>query len=96
MAARDEALYNYVMGCRKLQTDNTTASVLVPGRKQTKTGRIWRYVHDDRNAGSSEPPAAWFAFSPDRYWKHPQQQLRHYHSVLQADAFAVYDRLLKL
>jgi hypothetical protein len=25
--------------------------------------------------------------------KHPQQHLRHYHGVLQADAFAGYDRL---
>jgi hypothetical protein len=29
-----------------------------------------------------------FAFSPDRQGKHPQQHLRHYHAVLQADAFA--------
>ncbi|HCN3294512.1 TPA: transposase, partial [Klebsiella pneumoniae] len=48
---------------------------------------------DDRSAGSSDPPAAWFAFSPDRQGKHPQQHLRHYHGVLQADAFAGYDRL---
>jgi transposase len=93
MAPLDEALYHYVMDCRKLHTDDTPVQVLVPGRKKTKTGRIWTYVRDDRNAGSSDPPAAWFAFSPDRQGKHPQQHLRHYHGVLQADAFAGYDRL---
>lgn len=85
--------YHYVMDCRKLHTDDTPVPVLAPGRKKTKTGRIWTYVRDDRNAGSSDPPAAWFAFSPDRQEKHPQQYLRHYHGVLQADAFAGYDRL---
>ncbi|TBP32703.1 IS66-like element ISKox1 family transposase, partial [Klebsiella quasipneumoniae subsp. similipneumoniae] len=86
MAPLDEALYHYVMDCRKLHTDDTPVPVLAPGRKKTKTGRIWTYVRDDRSAGSSDPPAAWFAFSPDRQGKHPQQHLRHYHGVLQADA----------
>ncbi|HBT2923512.1 TPA: IS66 family transposase [Klebsiella pneumoniae] len=93
MAPLDEALYHYVMDCHKLHTDDTPVPVLAPGRKKTKTGRIWTYVRDDRSAGSSDPPAAWFAFSPDRQGKHPQQHLRHYHGVLQADAFAGYDRL---
>ena len=93
MAPLDEALYRYVMECRKLHTDDTPVPVLVPGRKKTKTGRIWTYVRDDRNAGSSDPRAAWFAFSPDRQGKHPQHHLRHYHGVLQADVFAGYDRL---
>lgn len=93
MAPLDEALYHYVTDSRKLHTDDTPVPVLAPGRKKTKTGRIWTYVRDDRNAGSSDPPAAWFAFSPDRQGKHPQQHLRHYNGVLQADAFAGYDRL---
>lgn len=93
MAPLDKALYRYVMDCRKLHTDDTPVPVLAPGRKKTKTGRIWTYVRDDRNAGSSDPPAAWFAFSPDRQGKHPQQHLQHYHGVLQADAFAGYNRL---
>ncbi|HCQ0121426.1 TPA: IS66 family transposase, partial [Klebsiella pneumoniae] len=89
----DEALYHYVMNCRKLHTDDTPVPVLAPGRKKTKTGRIWTYVRDDRNAGSSDPPAAWFAYSPDRQGKHPELHLRSFRGVLQADAFAGYDRL---
>jgi len=56
IASLDEALYYYVMDCRKLHTDNIPLPVLASGRKQTKTGRNWTYVRDDRNAG--------FAFSP--------------------------------
>lgn len=62
MAPLDEALHRYVMDCRKLHTDDTPVPVLAPGRKKTKTGRIWTYVRDDRSAGSSDPPATWFAF----------------------------------
>ena len=87
------ALQKHVLSGDKLHADDTPIPVLAPGEGKTKTGRLWTYVRDDRNAGSSDPPAAWFAFSPDRQGKHPQQHLRHYHGVLQADAFAGYDRL---
>ncbi|MCM4774788.1 IS66 family transposase (plasmid) [Escherichia coli] len=50
---------------------------------------MWTYVRNDRNAGSSSPPAVWFAYSPNRQGKHPEQHLR----PLQADAFNGYDRL---
>ncbi|EEY9550388.1 IS66 family transposase, partial [Escherichia coli] len=78
---------------RKVHTDDTPVKVLAPGRKKAKTGRIWTYVRDDRNAGSSEPPAVWFAYSPDRQGKHPVQHLRPFRGILQADAFSGYDRL---
>lgn len=61
--------------------------------KKTKTGRIWTYVRDDRNAGSSSPPAVWFAYSPNRQGKHLEQHLRPFRGILQADAFTGYDRL---
>lgn len=93
MAPLDDALFRYVMDTRKLHTDDTPVPVLAPGRKRTKTGRIWTYVRDDRSAGSSDPPAAWFAYSPDRQGKHAQQHLRQYSGVLQADAYGGYDRL---
>jgi len=41
MAPLDEALYRYVMNSRKLYTDDAPVPVLAPGRKKTKTGRIW-------------------------------------------------------
>ena len=32
---------------------DTPVPVLLPGNKKTKTGRLWTYVCDDRNAGQS-------------------------------------------
>lgn len=75
MTPLNDALYRYVMNTRKLHTDDTPVKVLTPGLKKTKTGRIWTYVRDDRNAGSSSPPAVWFAYSPNRQGKHPGQHL---------------------
>ncbi|STN47123.1 transposase [Escherichia coli] len=72
---------------------NTPVKVLAPGQKKAKTGRIWTYVRDDRNVGSSSPPAVWFAYSPNRQGKHPEQHLRPFRGILQADAFTGYDRL---
>ncbi|KEJ35598.1 transposase IS66 family protein [Escherichia coli 8-415-05_S4_C3] len=93
MTPLNDALYRYVMNTRKLHTDDTPVKVLAPGLKKTKTGRIWTYVRDDRNAGSSSPPAVWFAYSPNRQGKHPEQHLRPFRGILQADAFTGYDRL---
>ncbi|WP_169752089.1 IS66 family transposase, partial [Escherichia coli] len=35
----------------------------------------------------------WFAYSPNRQGKHPEQHLRPFRGILQADAFTGYDRL---
>ena len=93
MTPLNDALYRHVMNTRELHTDYTPVKVLAPGLKKTKTGRIWTYVRDDRNAGSSSPPAVWFAYSPNRQGKHPGQHLRPFRGILQADAFTGYDRL---
>ncbi|VCW50420.1 Putative transposase (identified by ISEscan HMM) [Escherichia coli] len=62
--------------------------------KKTKTGRLWTYVRDDRNAGSTLAPAVWFAYSPDRKGIHPQTHLAGF-SVLQADAYAGFNELYR-
>ena len=69
--------------------------VLLPGNKKTKTGRLWTYVRDDRNAGSELPPAVWFAYSPDRKGVHPQSHLADFSGVLQADAYAGFNELYR-
>lgn len=93
MTPLNDALCRYVMNTRKVHTDDTPVKVLAPGRKKAKTGYIWTNVRDDRNAGSPEPPAIWFAYSPDHQGKHPEQHLRPFWGILQADAFNGYDRL---
>ncbi|EHW28685.1 transposase IS66 family protein [Escherichia coli DEC8D] len=53
----EEALQDYVLTDGKLHADDTPVPVLLPGNKKTKTGRLWTYVRDDRNAGSTLAPA---------------------------------------
>ena len=74
-----------------MHADDTPVKVLAPGNGKTKTGRLWVYVMDDRNAGSSLPTSVWFAYSADRKGEHPQLYLAKYQGVLQADAYAGYN-----
>lgn len=67
--------------------------MLSPGNGQTKTGRLWVYVRDDRRSGSTAAPAAWFAYTPNRQGQHPQGHLANFSGVLQADAYAGYDQV---
>ncbi len=87
------ALGRYTLAAAKLHADDTPVPVLQPGRGKTKTGRLWVYVRDDRAAGSSEPPAAWYQYTPDRKGEHPQRHLRHYRGILQADAYGGWGKL---
>ena len=88
MAPLTEALAAYVKAApKKLHADDTPAPVLQPGRGSTKLGRFWVYVRDDRNAGSTDPPAVLFRYSPDRKGAHPQQHLKDFRGALQADAY---------
>jgi len=87
------ALGRYVLAAQKLHADDTPVPVLCPGRGSTKQGRLWTYVRDDRPAGSSEPPAVLFRYSPDRKGERPRTHLASFLGVLQADAYAGFDRL---
>jgi len=86
-----ETLHRYVMSAEKLHGDDTPVPVLEPGNGKTKIGRLWTYVRDDRPAGDHAPPAAWFAYSPDRKGEHPKAHLSTFTGTLQADAYAGYN-----
>jgi len=90
------ALEDYVLGAYKLHADDTPIPVLAPGTGKTKTGRLWAYVRDDRPAGSTDPPAVLFRYSPDRKGERPRAHLHQFRGVLQADAYGgfngLYDR----
>lgn len=88
-----DALRRYVLAADKVHADDTPLPVLAPGEGKTKTGRLWTYVRDDRPAGSSDPPAVWFAYSPNRKGEHPQRHLQAFAGVLQADAYAGFNAL---
>lgn len=87
------ALQHYVLQPGKLHSDDTPMPVLAPGNDQTKTGRLRVYVRDDRRSSSTAAPASWFAYTPNCQGQHPQTPLANFSGVLQADAFAGYDKI---
>jgi hypothetical protein len=91
-AASAEALIEaHVLSAERLHGDDTTVPILAKG--QTKTGRVWVYVRDDRPFGGRDPPAALFYASRDRTREHPERHLADWAGLLQADAFDGYNRL---
>jgi transposase len=88
-----EALRRHVFAATKLHADDTPLPVLAPGNGKTRTARLWTYVRDDRASGVTEPPAVWFAYSPDRKGEHPQAHLADFTGVLQADAYAGFNAI---
>jgi transposase len=87
------SLSRYVFGGDKLHADDTPVPVLAPGRGTTKTGRLWTYVRDDRPAGSTQPPAAVFRYSPDRKGERPREHLKDFRGILQADGYAGFEQI---
>jgi transposase len=92
-----DALGDYVLSAYKLHADDTPIRVLAPGTGKCRMGRLWAYVRDDRPAGSTDPPAVWFRYSPDRKGERPRDHLQPFRGVLQADAYGgfngLYDRV---
>jgi transposase len=88
-----DSLSRYVLAGSKLHADDTPVPVLQPGRGTTKQGRLWTYVRDDRACASTDAPAVWFAYSPDRKGVHPRTHLKDFQGVLQADGYAGFERL---
>ncbi|MEP7299607.1 MAG: IS66 family transposase [Burkholderiales bacterium] len=87
------ALGRYTLAGVKVHADDTPVPVLDPGRGRTKIGRLWVYVRDDRPAASTEPPAAWYRYTPNRKGEHPQRHLIDYRGILQTDAYGGYGKI---
>jgi transposase len=81
----------HVLAAERLHGDDTTVPVLAKGK--TDTGRAWVYVRDDAPFGGPDPPAALFHYSRDRSGTHPERHLAGFTGILQADAYAGYNRL---
>jgi len=87
-----DAIKTHVLAADKLHADDTPVPVLT-GLGKTKQGRLWTYVRDDRPSASKDPPAVWFAYSPDRKAKHPSEHLTDFAGILQADGYAGFNAL---
>jgi transposase len=86
-----EVIRTHVFAAERIHADDTTVPVLAKGK--TRTGRLWTYVRDDRPFVGPEPPAAVFFYSPDRGGGHPEQHLAGFAGLMQADAYAGFNRL---
>jgi transposase len=81
----------HVFAAERVHGDDTTVPVLA--KHQTRTGRLWTYVRDDRPFAGPAPPAAVFFYSRDRTGEHPERHLGGYAGILQADAYAGFNAL---
>jgi transposase len=86
-----EAIQGHVFAAERIHADETTVPVLDIGK--TRTGRLWTYVRDDRPFAGAEPPAAAYFYSPDRGGVHPEAHLAGYAGLMQADAYAGFNKL---
>ena len=81
----------HVFRGERIHGDDTPVPLLAKGK--TATARLWGYVRDDKPFGGPAPPAAVYFFSRDRVGDHPERHLAHYGGILQADAYAGFNRL---
>jgi transposase len=86
-----DLIASHVLSAERIHGDDTTVPVLAKGRAEV--GRAWVYVRDDAPFGGPDPPAALFHYSRDRSGEHPEKHLTGFAGILQADAYAGYNRL---
>jgi len=84
---------NHVFAAARIHADDTTVKVWA--KNKCRTGRLWTYIRDDRPFSGPDPPAAVFFYSADRTAKHPEHHLADYAGLMQADAYAGFDKLYK-
>lgn len=88
-----EAIARHARAGAVLHADDTPVPVLDPGRKKTKTGRLWVAVRDERPWGSAVPPAVFYRYAPDRTAKQAEALLEGCRGFLHADAYAGFNPL---
>jgi len=86
-----DLIATHVLAAERIHGDDTTVPVLAKGK--AKVARAWVYVRDDAPFGGTDPPAALFHYSRDRSGEHPEKHLTGFAGILQADAYAGYNRL---
>jgi len=86
-----ELILAHVFAGDRVHGDETPVPVLA--KHQCRKGRLWTYVRDDRPFAGPAPPAAVFFYSRDRTAEHPERHLTGYAGILQADAYAGFNRL---
>jgi len=78
-----------ILKSKSIHTDDTT--LLVQGKKkgQSRLGRLWVYLGDNR------VPYTTFEYSPNRKGEHPQNHLANFKGYIHADAYAGYNPIYR-
>jgi transposase len=90
-----DALARYVMAGERVHADDTEIPVLEPGLGRTRKARLWTYVRDGQPYGCADPPAILYRYSPDRKGTHPQEHLRRFKGILQADGYGGFGEIYR-
>ena len=77
-----DALLTNLKRSSKLFMDETTAPVLDPGRRKTKTGYFWALARDDRPWGGDDPPGVVFSYAPGRSGRYADEILHGFTGIL--------------
>ncbi len=85
LEALHERLCKNMFASHHLFADDTPIPVLDPGRRRTKTGRIWVYAREQRPWSAPELPTAIYLFAPDRKAEQPAADLATFDDVLHVD-----------
>ena len=85
-----EAIGQHVCAGPVVHADDTPMKVLAPGHGQTKTGRLWVVVRDERPWLGEGPPAAFYRYSRDRKGEHAEALLGSCRGFLHADGYSGY------
>jgi len=99
LAPLAEKIKASVLSANRLHADDTPIRVLDPKVKAAgkdrgvKEGRIWVYVRDHRPWCGDDPPGVAYFFSADRRGEHPQEHLKDFKGILQADAYSGFKAL---
>lgn len=93
LEALQERLAKAILASDHLFADDTPLPVLDPGRRRTRTGRLWVYARDQRGWSGTDPPAAIYFYEPDRRAERPKEHLKHYRGTLHVDGYAGFEQL---
>ena len=90
-----DRLAEHLKTSTKLFMDETTAPVLDPGRRKTKTGYLWALARDDRSWGGDDPPGVVYTYAPGRAGTYAETILHGFDGTLQLDGYQGYNRLTR-
>src|SRR5260370_37964931 len=86
-----ELIKGYVLAAERIYGDDTTVPVLA--KVQTRTGRLWVSVRDDRPFGGADPPAAGYFYAARRGAIPPRQHPARNSGLSPAAAYSAVNTL---